>query len=103
MDDYLRWHQRVPAFTRDLTATDQLKWSAAFEVPALGTDVVIRLNAVGRARVVGYASCDGYLGVMCVPYHPPEWWVMQNGQPTMDNAALAFGAEIALIGRQQSP
>ncbi len=87
----------VPPYNRDLAANDQAKWSAEFEVPEIGTDVLIRINGIGRAKVVGYATQDGYLGVMCVPYSPPDWWVRQNGLPGPDNAALAFGAEISRI------
>ena len=87
-------HEQVPPFTRDLASVDSYRWSAAMEVPAIGTDVVIRMNGIGRARVVGYATVSGYLGVMTVPYAPPTWWVAQNGPPSDANAALAFGAEL---------
>lgn len=93
----LQWHATVPAYTRNLAARDQIKWSAEFEVPAVGQDVVIRLNGIGRARVVGHATYCGYLGVMTVPYRPPGWWILHNGAPGLHNVALAFGAEIALV------
>jgi hypothetical protein len=89
----------VPAHTRDPFAQDMLKWSADFDVPSIGEDVIIRMNGIGRAKVVGYASQNEYLGVMTVPYSPPDWWIRQNGPPSPDNAALAFGAEISLILR----
>lgn len=88
-------HDQVPPFTRDLASVDAYRWSSAMEVPAIGTDVVIRMNGIGRARVVGYATVSCYLGVMTVPYEPPTWWVAQNGPPSTVNAALAFGAELA--------
>ncbi|WP_256327407.1 hypothetical protein [Variovorax sp. EL159] len=87
----------MPPYTRDLAANDQVKWSAEFEVPEIGTDILVRINGIGRAKVVGYATQDGYLGVMCEPYNPPDWWVRQNGLPGPANAALAFGAEISRI------
>lgn len=73
------------------------KWSGDFDVPAIGEDVIIRVNGIGSAKVVGYATQNGYLGVMTVPYSPPDWWVRQNGSPSPDNAALAFGAEISRV------
>lgn len=88
-------HEQVPPFTRNLASLDAYRWSSAMEVPAIGTDIVIRMNGIGRARVVGYATVSGYLGVMTVPYAPPAWWVAQNGMPTEANATLAFGAELA--------
>lgn len=90
-------HETLPPYTRNLAAIDQFKWSAEFEVPAIGADVLIRMNGIGRAKVVSYATQDSYLGVMTVPYSPPDWWVRQNGPATLDNAALAFGAEICPI------
>lgn len=103
MDLHLQRHTTVPPFTRDLTSQDHLKWSAEFEVPAIGDEIVIRLNGIGRARVVGYATHGGYLGVMSAPYNPPEWWVRQNGPASAENAALAFGAEISPIVPGQTP
>ncbi|GER21373.1 hypothetical protein VCH24_64250 [Variovorax boronicumulans] len=87
----------MPPYTRDPFAQDMFKWSADFEVPSIGADVIIRIYGIGRAKVVGYASQGGYLGVMTVPYSPPDWWIRQNGPPSADNAALAFGAEISLV------
>uniref|UniRef100_C5CKG9 Uncharacterized protein n=1 Tax=Variovorax paradoxus (strain S110) TaxID=543728 RepID=C5CKG9_VARPS len=77
----LQQHETVPAYTRNLASQDEIKWSAEFEVPAIGEDIAIRLNGIGRAKVVGYATYCGYLGVMTVPYSPPQWWVWQNGMP----------------------
>ena len=88
-------HEVVPAYTRNLASKGEIKWSAEFEVPAIGEDIAIRLNGIGRAKVVGYATYCGYLGVMTVPYSPPQWWVWQNGMPGLHNAALVFGTEIA--------
>lgn len=97
MKTRFRRHATVPPHTRDPFAQDVFKWSADFEVPSICDDVLIRINGIGRAKVVGYASQGGYLGVMTVPYSPPDWWVLQNGAPSPDNAALAFGAEISCI------
>lgn len=97
MKTRFRRHATVPPHTRDPVAQDVFKWSADFEVPSIGEDVIIRINGIGRAKVVGYASQGGYLGVMTVPHSPPDWWIRQNGPPSPDNAALAFGAEISRI------
>lgn len=101
MDLHFQRHVIVPPYTRDLTSKDQFKWSADFEAPVIGDDIVIRLNGIGRAKVVGYATHGGYLGVMCVPYSPPAWWVRQNGPASADNAALAYGAEISPLTSAQ--
>lgn len=73
-------------------------------MPAIGADILIRINDIGRAKVVGYASQDGYLGVMTVHYSPPAWWGRQNGPANLDNAALAFGAEISPVtSKEKAP
>ncbi|SDI59075.1 hypothetical protein [Variovorax sp. OV700] len=104
MNTHFQRHETVPPHTRNLAATDQFKWSAEFEVPAIGTDVLIRINDIGRAQVVGYATQDGYLGVMTVPYSPPAWWVRQNGPAGLGNPALAFGAKISPVtSKEKTP
>lgn len=101
MNPSFQRHTTVPPYTRDLASKDHIKWSAEFEVPVVGDDIVIRINNIGRARVVGYATHDGYLGVMSVPYHPPDWWVRQNGPASLENPALTFGAEILPLTTQE--
>ncbi|MCY1359352.1 hypothetical protein D9M68_751200 [compost metagenome] len=104
MNNDFQRHETVPPYTRNLAATDQLKWSAEFEVPAIGADILIRINNIGRAKVVGYATLDGYLGVMSMPHEPPPWWVRQNGPPSLENSALAFGAEISPVtSKEKAP
>ncbi|MDQ0072604.1 hypothetical protein J2W34_004409 [Variovorax boronicumulans] len=102
MSIHFQRRETVPAYTRNVTSKDQIKWSAEFEVPAIGADILIRLNGIGRAKVVGYATHGGYLGVMSVPCSPPGLWIQQNGPPSSDNAALAFGAEIALLSSREA-
>ncbi|KPU88108.1 hypothetical protein APR50_42690 [Variovorax paradoxus] len=101
MKTRFRRHATVPPHTRDPFAQDMLKWSADFDVPSIGEDVIIRMNSIGRAKVVGYASQGGYLGVMTAPYGPPDWWIRQNGLPSSDNPALAFGTEISRIDAEE--
>jgi hypothetical protein len=36
MNIHFERYETVPAYTRNLTSTDQIKWSAEFEVPAIG-------------------------------------------------------------------
>ena len=87
--------QELPAYTTDRTAEGLPIWSGSEPVPAVGDEVQIRVNRIGRTKAVGYGVQDGYLGVMVYPLDPPAWWVVQNGQPSPENAALAFGAELA--------
>ena len=99
MSDFQR-HDTVPGFVRHVpgseTTADALKWSAPFDPPAVGTTIRLKINAIGLAKVTGYATLDGWLGVMAAPLAPPDWWVKQNGPASPVNDGLVFGAEIAL-------
>lgn len=61
-------------------------WSGKKTPPKVGDVIEITINAIGPATVDGYATHDGYLGVMATPSNPPSW---HSGQ-----SALTFGAEI---------
>jgi len=87
----------LPNYTTDLSREHEIKWSGPEPVPAIGTDVFIRMNQIGRGKVVSYATHGGYLGLMVYPYEPPAWWINQNGKPSPNNAALVFGAEISIL------
>lgn len=89
--------QEIPAHTTDRTAKGLPIWSGADPVPAIGDEVHINVNRIGRAKVVGYGIQGGYLGVMVYPLDTPQWWIAQNGQPSPDNASLAFGAEVRAV------
>lgn len=69
-------------------------WSAEFAPPAVGDEIIIRINGIGKAMVNGYCLVDGFLGVMEKPLSPPEWFVKQNGG---NIASCVFGAEISLV------
>ena len=69
---------------------DQIIWSGG-AVPTIGEIVECNMNRLGAARVLGYASCDGYLGVLVEFIDPPEWFIRQNGD---DRTGVIFGAEI---------
>ena len=66
-------------------------WSGKEPPPAIGTDIIIKINGIGKAKVVGYFVEDGWLGVMTQAEDPPAWYIKQNGGNVV---GYAFGAEI---------
>ncbi len=95
-------YSTLPAYTTDCNAADDaLIWTGPEPVPAIGSDVFVRLNSIGKAQIVSYASQGPYLGLMVWPYDPPVWWLAANGKPSPENAGLVFGREIALIDKAQ--
>lgn len=77
----------------DELPSDLALWTGRGDLPAFGSEVVIRVNGIGRGDVVGYAVDSGFLGVMVKAHEAtrPLWHRNQNP----DNApALVFGAEL---------
>lgn len=89
-----------PKFTtsREEWGKGQIVWSGPEPVPQIGDTVRLRINSIGLGRVESYAVYEGYLGLMVSPFDPPQWWKNQSNEHKPPySAALAFGAEIALV------
>lgn len=87
---------------RDITGKfpGALKWSGKGPIPAIGSEIEITMNGIGKATVVGYFMAPGeegtfYLGVRATPHNPPQWYVDQNGE---NHAGHVYGAEIEVPG-----
>jgi len=65
-----------------------LIWSGHF-MPTIGD--IVQTPQHGLARVVGWFTEDGFLGVETKPLDPPAWFINQCGK---NASALFFGAEI---------
>lgn len=73
----------VNRFTQDeepvlLVGDKKLVWRDDCEVPAIGDTVDVKMNSIGRGKVVGYTDDsypDGYrILLLCVDlFDPPEW------------------------------
>lgn len=92
----------LPAYTTDRNAIlgNTLIWTGPEPIPAIGCDVFVKLNGIGKSQIVSYASQGPYLGLMVWPYNPPAWWIAANGKPSPEKAGLVFGSEIALITQE---
>lgn len=70
-------------------------WSGKGAIPAVHSEVFVRMNSLGPAIVVRYQVVDGYLGLRVRFLSPPDWWKKQNAHLTGDDRlGLIFGAEI---------
>lgn len=102
------WLDTQPVITRPVTKDDfgqvyadgqTLKYSNR-ELPALGDEVEITMNRIGRAHVAGYFYEEGFLGIIARPVNPPAWWIKQhaeNKKSPVQNYACVFGAEFKTI------
>lgn len=69
------------------------RWSNKLPPPPVGATVDVRVNSVGPARVLGYFTADGFLGLYVRPLAPPAWYTQQNGHGA---ACHVYGAEITI-------
>lgn len=71
---------------------NDLKWSGEEPPPPLGTEIIVEFNHLGPAKVLGYFTEYGWLGLEVELHSPPDWWVRQakhNGFKT----AFIFGVD----------
>lgn len=78
---------------------NEMRWSAKFPVPAIGTAVTVTMNRIGPAIVKGYFESHGWLGIMVLPTNPPQWLIDQRKKNPgklawqKEGIACVFGAE----------
>lgn len=72
---------------------DVVKWINSAPPPAVGTDVIILFNGLGRGTVKGYFVEENYLGLLVQIHNKPDWYVKQNGP---DRLGHVFGPEFKL-------
>ena len=71
-----------------------LKWSGAFPIPTIGTQVKVTMNKLGPGVVTSYFYEHGYLGVCVKLSNQPEWHRKQSKGTKWEDSALVFGQEI---------
>jgi len=72
-------------------------WSNGQPPPPLEAEVIVRVNDIGSAIVVGYFVEYGYLGLHVMPKNPPAWYRKQNGLPGGAwKDCHVFGAEVGI-------
>jgi hypothetical protein len=83
-------------FSRDeinaLTFTRRGKWSGNREIPAIGSEVFVRMNGLSAATVVSHEVVEGWLGLIVRFHQPPDWYLRQNRGA--NKPGLVYGAEI---------
>jgi len=76
----------------------ELTWSNANAIPAIGSTVTATINDLGDCRVTGYFAQDQYVGLLVEVLDPPQWFTRKNGN---DKTGHLFGAEVRL--REPAP
>lgn len=63
---------------RLLNGSAPVKWDGADAPPELGARVMVTMNNMGPATVMGYFVKHGWLGIVVRLQKPPAWWLSQN-------------------------
>ena len=82
-------HKRIEQPVASYTEFERLQWVCNKPVPAVGSEVCVKINGIGRAIVQKYFVEHGFVGLIVQPLSPPDWYVKQNG----DDPCHVFPAE----------
>ena len=74
------------------TEFEQLQWVCDKSIPAVGSEVNVKINGIGLSKVLKYFVEHGFVGLVVQPQDPPAWYIKQNGA---DEPCHVFPAEVA--------
>lgn len=79
---------------------DGILWSGKSGIPAIGDEVLCKINNLGEGVVDGYViACGKWLGLLVTLHNPPEWYKANSkrygGFP--DASVIVYGAEVGPI------
>jgi len=60
------------------TEFESLQWVANKPLPAVDSEVTVKINGIGRSKVVKYFVEHGFVGLIVQPLNPPTWYKKQN-------------------------
>ena len=72
------------------TEFESLQWVANKPLPAVDSEVTVKVNGIGRSKVLKYFVEHGFIGLLVQPLNPPTWYAKQNGE---DEPCHVFPAE----------
>ena len=72
------------------TEFEKLQWITNKPIPAVGSEVCVKINGIGRSKVIKYFIEHGFIGLLVQPQNPPTWYIKQNGA---DEPCHVFPAE----------
>ena len=78
--------------TGSYTEFEKLQWVCDKPIPAVGSEVEVKINGIGRSIVLKYFVEHGFIGLLVQPQDPPAWYIKQNGA---DAPCHVFPAEVA--------
>ena len=85
-------HPKVEQPVSSYTEFHKLAWGSDQPIPAVGSEVNVKINGIGRSTVLKYFIEHGFIGLLVQPQNPPAWYIKQNGA---DAPCHVFPAEVA--------
>lgn len=83
-------HKKVEQPVNSYTEFEKLAWGSDKPIPAVGSEVNVKINGIGRSTVQKYFVEYGFIGLLVQPQNPPAWYIKQNGA---DEPCHVFPAE----------
>lgn len=83
-------HEKVQQPVNSYTEFEKLAWGSDQSIPAVGSEVNVKINGIGRSKVLKYFVEYGFIGMLVQPFDPPAWYIKQNGA---DEPCHVFPAE----------
>ena len=85
-------HKKIEQPVNSYTEFEKLAWGSDKPIPAVGSEVNVKINGIGRSKVLKYFVEYGFIGMLVQPFDPPAWYIKQNGA---DEPCHVFPAEVA--------
>ena len=73
-------HPKVEQSVNSYTEFEKLQWVCEKPIPAVGSEVNVKINGIGRSTVLKYFVEYGFIGLLVQPQNPPTWYIKQNGK-----------------------
>lgn len=73
-------HEKVEQPVNSYTEFEQLQWVCDKPIPAVGSEVNVTINGIGRSTILKYFVEYGFIGMLVQPLDPPAWYIKQNGK-----------------------
>ena len=68
----------------------------ALEMPGVGDEIIVTMNNIGRAMVIGYFIEGGFIGVLAKPYKRPGYFNHQQWANSQKVGCHVFGVEMRM-------
>ena len=75
-------HAKVEQPVNSYTEFEKLEWVSDQPFPAVGSEVTVKINGIGRSTVLKYFVEYGFIGLLVQPIDPPAWYRNQNESKT---------------------